>query len=463
MPTPTPTPDLELAEVITPTSGILVPDHYMVVLKADFSTKQIEQEIELEINAKGGSIVYFYEYKVNGYLAKLPPEALAFVRADPSVDYLEVLALQEGQTLDTEVISPYFAIKHITLANGTRLSKALINGPSTPPQGLSPTQQIGSEATLLGSIASFPSYSWVFGCSAVSGSMIAAYYDRNGYANIYTGPTNGGLMPITDTSWPEWSDGYETYPSNPLIASKKGLEGRTTRGSIDDYWIKYNSESPDPYITGGWTQHTWGTAVGDYMKTSQSYYDNVDGNTWFYFWNDGTKRQCNESPEDDGMRGLKQFFEARGYTVSTCYTQLTDNDVSGGFTLANFKAEIDAGYPVLIHVQGHTLVGFGYSGSTIYIRNTWDSNPSNVYSMTWGGSYQGMELWGAGVIHLIPSTTDAPVPLTPSGYIYKKNPTFTWTKVPGATSYTIQVYTGSSLIINKIISSSACGSSECSA
>ena len=461
LPTPTPTPDLKLAKVITPTSGNLVPDHYMVVLKADFSAKQIEQEIESAIKAKGGSIIYFYEYKVNGYLAKLPPEALTFVRADPLVDYLEVLALQEGQTLDTEVVSPYFAIKHITLADGTRISEAIINGPPTPPQGLSPTQQISGEATLLGTITSFPSYSWVFGCSAVSGSMIAAYYDRNGYSNIYAGPTNGGLMPITDTSWPEWYDGYEWYPNNPLIASHNGVDGRSSKGSIDDYWIKYLSNLPDPYITGGWTQHTWGTAVGDYMKTSQSYYGNVDGSTSFYYWSNGTKRQCNESPEADGMRGLKQFFEARGYTVSTCYTQLTDNDVSGGFTLANFKAEIDAGHPVLIHVQGHTMVGFGYSGSTIYIRDTWDSNPSNVYSMTWGGSYQGMELWGAGVLHLA-SISPIPSQVNPIGTITDVTPTYTWTVVNGATQYMYQVVQGSTVIYTKTVSSSVCNESTCS-
>ena len=56
-----------------------------------------------------------------------------------------------------------------------------------------------------------------------------------------------------------------------------------------------------------------------------------------------------------------------------------------------------------------------------------------------------------------------PQPKAPVGNIYLKNPTFTWTKVPGATSYNIQVYTGSSLIINKIVPSSTCGASQCSA
>jgi hypothetical protein len=30
-----------------------------------------------------------------------------------------------------------------------------------------------------------PAYDWSFGCSATSGSMIAAYYDRNDFADFY--------------------------------------------------------------------------------------------------------------------------------------------------------------------------------------------------------------------------------------------------------------------------------------
>ena len=132
-----------------------------------------------------------------------------------------------------------------------------------------------------------PAFRWVFGCSAVSGAMIAGYYDRSGYSNMYTGPTNGGVMPlIEDPSWGSWTDSAgASYPNNPLIASRNGLDGRTSFGSIDDYWVSYSSGGDDPYITGGWTQHAWGDAIGDYMKTSQSAHDNVDGATSFYSFN----------------------------------------------------------------------------------------------------------------------------------------------------------------------------------
>ncbi len=326
---------------------------------------------------------------------------------------------QASKPVDTnppliEVINPYFSIEHKTMADGTPVSVYIINGPSTPPAEYK-AERIASIKPITNAVAipNFPSYNWVFGCAAVSGAMIAGYYDRTAYPEMYTGPMNGGIMPITDTSWPVWSDGYETYPNNPLIASHNGVDGRTTRGSIDDYWVSYMSTANDPYITNGWTQHIWGSAIGDYMKTSQSAapYNNIDGGTKFYnFTNSGAKMTCSHIKDDgadtvDGTYGKKLFYEARGYQVNECYNQNTDNKFTGGFSLANFKAEIDSGHPVQLNLTGHSIVGYGYSGSTIYIRDTWDNNPDHTYTMPWGGSYQQMELLSVSVVHLTPPPT----------------------------------------------------------
>lgn len=310
-----------------------------------------------------------------------------------------------------EEVNEYLKIKHSTLEDGTGLSAYIINGPPKPPPGYEGEH----EASIMplptrGVITDFPSFDWVFGCSAVSGAMIAAYYDRGAFPNMYLGPTNGGVMPNTDTSWPDWSDGYDTYPNNPLIASHNGVDGRTTRGSIDNYWVKYGSTANDPYITNGWSQHTWGTAIGDFMKTSQSAYGNTDGATTFYnYTTSGDKLTCadmvnHDIADEDGTYGRKLFYEARGYTVTDCYSQRTD--VTGGFSLTDFQAEIDAGHPVLINVEGHSMVGYGYSGSTIYIRDTWDSNPSNTYTMPWGGSYYGMVMYAVSVVKLNQAPTN---------------------------------------------------------
>jgi len=58
-----------------------------------------------------------------------------------------------------------------------------------------------------------------------------------------TSPTNGGVMPLNNGTWGTWSDGVETYPNCPLIASHNGVDGRATGGSIDDYWVQYGSSA----------------------------------------------------------------------------------------------------------------------------------------------------------------------------------------------------------------------------
>ena len=176
---------------------------------------------------------------------------------------------------------------------------------------------------------------------------------------------------VEDSSWGTWTDiKGDNYPNNPLIASHLGLDGRATRGSIDDYWVSYLSNSKDPYITGGWTQHAWGDAVGDYMKTSQSAYNNVDGSTSFYYINSATPLTCAAmegygEASLDGTYGRKLFYEASGYTVTDCYTQMTDNKHAGGFSFAQYKTEIDAGRPVLLNLNGHSIVGGVLSHSIV--------------------------------------------------------------------------------------------------
>lgn len=282
-----------------------------------------------------------------------------------------------GET-QVEVVSPYLTILRQFAADGNELEGYVINGPSKPPAEFAEEHAANAiQGEVEGTIANFPAYTWVFGCSAVSGAMIAAYYDRGSYPNMYSGPTNGGVMPLNNSSWGTWSDGSDTYPNNPLIASHINVDGRTTKGSIDDYWVTYGSSTQDPYITGAWSQHAWSDSIGDYMKTSQSAYENTDGSTTFFNYTDiPDKLYCDVIVENgitkDGTVGRRLFYQARGFTVTDCYNQRTDNN-GGGFTLANYKAEIDAGHPVLLNLAGHSVVGFGYSGSTVYIRDTWDT------------------------------------------------------------------------------------------
>jgi hypothetical protein len=331
---------------------------------------------------------------------------------------LSVFGLEQT-VLSQSLIQKYYQVAPVVTPAGQELVKETIQGPPQPPFNLQRqtlnniekvqlTNDEDENVTLL----TVPAFDWVFGCSATAGAMIAGYYDRTGYPNIYTGPTNGGLMPLTNASWGTWTDGSGAQRAQcPLSATRNGLDGRVGRGHVDDYWVSYDSTDDDPFVTNGWEEHTHGDCTGDFMKTSQTTnHGNSDGATSFYYYNSNgaltaEDMETFEIQNEDGGYGLKLFFESRGYTVTQLYNQRIHERVEGGFTFEQYQQEIDAGRPVLIHVTGHTMTGIGYDASTqlIYLHDTWDHE---VHTMVWGGSYTGMQHKSVTVIHLeeAPST-----------------------------------------------------------
>ena len=362
-------------------------------------------------------------------------------------------------TANAQDENKYFKTETITV-DGANLEKITISGPPDPPPGFEAerAEAIFPSPSAVSKVLTVPAYKWVFGCSAVSGSMVAAYYDRNGYPNMYTGPTNGGVMPLDDTVWGSWWSQTDNryWANNPLTASHNGVDGRTVRGSIDDYWTKYLSDADDPFIVNGWTEHSWSTAIGDYMKTSQSNYDNIDASTAFYNWTSSpdpltcTEMATYNIDDVDGTYGRKLFYEARGYTVTDCYNRVTDNIISGGFSYADFKAQIDAGRPVLINLTGHSIVGVGYSDpDTVYFNDTWDHTS---HSMTWGGSYTDMEMQSVSIVNLAATTPPS------TGFNSQFNgSTAGWSSAKGVWKNVLGAYYRSAGIANKFASAKHTG------
>jgi len=262
-----------------------------------------------------------------------------------------------------------------------------------------PDPALSDEINILSNV---PAFDWSYGCSATSGAMIAGFYDNGTYPNMYTGPTNGGVVPMNNSIWGSGEC--------PLSATHQGYDGLSVRGHVDDYWYSYGS-TIDPYY-GNWTEHGYADCTADYMGTNQYYnWQNTDGSTTFYYYTNGSPiynyTGC-EPDNKDGCHGLREFFESRGYSIQNNgnYSQYIYGYLGNtlGFTFNQFKAEIDAGRPVIIQVAGHSMVGFGYNDSTnlVYIHDTWDY--SN-HTMTWGGSYSGMQHYGMSVFILEPETT----------------------------------------------------------
>jgi len=336
-----------------------------------------------------------------------------------AVFFLFFFVLSISQTVFAEpdaAQNPYL-VERLLTKNGRQIDKVIF--PGRPPKFFrAPAAKLPEPNPAMGinGLVNVPAFKWSYGCSATSGAMLAGYYDNNGYPNMYAGPENGGVCPMDNdplnVSW-----GQTVYPGVtcvecPLSATHLGKDGLAVRGHVDDYWVDYEDPGPDPWI-GNWAEHTHADCTADFMKTNQSRYGNVDGSTWFFFWSDGSPIYRADLEEInygvgtladyDGGCGLQDFFESRYYTVTTVYNQYIygyDGNTQG-FTYDDFKAEIDAGRTVLIQVEGHTMLGYGYNDTdeadTIYVHDTWNYDD---HEMTWGGYYGGYLHMGVTVIEL---------------------------------------------------------------
>ena len=284
-------------------------------------------------------------------------------------------------------------------------------------------------------IADVPPMEWTYGCYATAGTMMAGYYDRNGYPNVYTDSTNGGVFPLDTSVWGTIDmSGQNTSQMSqcPLTATKIGLEGRTERGHHEDYWVGYGTENnePDPYMVGGWEEHE-PDCIADFMGTNQWKYGVKDGATnvkfnlkgYPHYFPETTYNVNSGKYHKDGMMGLSEYFESVGYDVFLAYNQIVagwqKNLFEGetsypayysneGFTFEDYVAEIDRGNPVIMQVFGHAFIGIGYKRNSLDHANshlgpadlvicysTWSTNPNTFrwsYYFSWFMRHYGVSV-----------------------------------------------------------------------
>jgi predicted outer membrane repeat protein len=305
--------------------------------------------------------------------------------------FLEKSVYVPASTLDSQIVERYVD------ENGREVVVIKVDG--RPPEGWDSSSRkqatTSDDAVILGDV---PAFNWTYGCSATTAGMLFGYYDRLYFPDIYTGSVNLGVCPLDNSSW-----GAAIAPGSqgecPFIASHLGIEDRTTKGHVDDFWEDYVCEG-DPYYEN-WDPHCQvaeGDCLGDFMGTSQWYpgnIENTDGSTKFYYYPNGEIADVDQFGA--GSYGLQLFSKSKGLPNASAYTQtiVGYNGNETGFSFTNYKNEINAGRPVLIHVVGHTMLGVGYEpDGTIYIHNTWDYG---THTMTWGGSYEGMQHYSVSV------------------------------------------------------------------
>lgn len=279
-----------------------------------------------------------------------------------------------------------------------------------------------------------PAYDWHYGCYGGGSGMLFAFWDRNGYPDIYTGPTAGGVAPLTSAG--------TNVSIVALWASKAGLDGRPTNlyGHVDDYYVAYESTSPDPWLSRG-VEHD-PDCIGDFIGMSQDKWTNLNsecrGNrdAWaFNFFDTSGARRVNYQPLDgnnapirDVQSGYRAFAAWRGYDFDV-FSQLVDiwmdTPPGTGFTFEDVRREIDAGRPILLHLQEqayvasdgynpdiHAFVIVGYeitsSGTQrVRVRTGWSANLNDFQTWTWTNQAfvpWGTSLYPRGVIGIRPKS-----------------------------------------------------------
>jgi len=247
-----------------------------------------------------------------------------------------------------------------------------------------------------GNLANTGDYAWWYGCSPTAAGMMMGYYDRNGYGNLVP----GGVAES------------ETYVGPPTGWGALANNTIASQGHVTDFYSGGYGASGDD-LPGPW--HSF-NCLADFMGTSQDACGNWNGSTLFWWWTSGAPfTEANALAtgvwSSCGMYGIGEYVDYAGYDTAVLYNQLLPgvaDDIWGGqpnvlgFTLEQYQAEIDAGRPVLIHIDGHTMLGYGYVGGTNNI-NVYDTWTLGGGTMTWGGMYASHLHYGVTVMTVIPA------------------------------------------------------------
>ena len=261
----------------------------------------------------------------------------------------------------------------------------------------------------LGTVVSDPgNYDWWYGCSPTSAGMMMCQYDRNGFDNLIP----GGLAETNSYGGGGGLD-FDLDPTPDLLCNK----AIASAGHIADFWVGYGQSGNDPLASGRAIPGEF-DCLADFMGTSQDNtdpnYTNSDGGTTFFNFTDGspiytTDLEFYGIDEYSGMYGIYEYINYAGYEVEDIYNQYVDAlGKTYGFTLAQYMAEIDAGRPVLIHIEGHTMLGYGYDDgdpNNINVYDTWNPNGMNPGTMTWGGYYGAALHRSVTVLEIVPEPT----------------------------------------------------------
>ena len=196
-------------------------------------------------------------------------------------------------------------------------------------------------------LSGVPEYVWWYGCSPTSGGMMLGYWDAQpGFGNLYDGDAS------------VWS-GDGSTGTRSMVASTAHITAGAENGYTYGDWgncLSYPNHEDNP------------DCIADFMHTTDggsSSYGIMTGIEAYVEW-------------DNPATAVNESYPATA-------TNLDVPLYGGTFGYDDFKAEIDAGHPVLLNMltlskeqvapgvwvpqpYGHTIVGYGYQDDMFQVK-----------------------------------------------------------------------------------------------
>ena len=255
-----------------------------------------------------------------------------------------------------------------------------------------------------------PQAEYMYGCTPTALAMLLGYYDLYGYAD---GTALSNLIAGNITVDSRGTDG-SAYNMNAFdtvlgsfTASEEYVYRFFSRDDTDSVTVgDYTATTPAQelaysFVNGGTELDTssW-NCLADYIGTGQYWRGNDNLSTTVHYSTleeivnrsstvtitSGSTSRTIDYKYTTMLYGLELYVRSRGYQLDYEITGTYAADVNGGsFTFEDYMAEIDAGRAVLVSIEGHSMVGYGYNAASreIIFDDTYTANQS----MVWDGMY----------------------------------------------------------------------------
>ena len=248
-----------------------------------------------------------------------------------------------------------------------------------------------------------PEAEYMYGCTPTAAAMVLGFYDLYGYHGTNLSNMIEGTVALKSRG----TDGnaYDMDAFDTVLGRATATQNYVYRFyARDDVPTTPEQELEYSFTNGGagpdLRTDVW-DCLADYLGTGQYWRGNGNLSTTVAYCSledlltkkynnvritDGVNTRTITYKETAMMYGLYLYVQSRGYQMDMEISGSYAVDCYGGdFTFEDYKYEIDSGRPVLISVEGHSMVGYGYNAATREI--IFDDCYESGQRMVWDGTY----------------------------------------------------------------------------